>query len=113
MEYIHNSTKHLYFIKKGDTMGSDKGQYYNNDKKAGDFMPTIIRQIIEQEESGNRDYSNYQKERLLYLKNLKNLSPEEQESERQRIIEKLKRIGIMNDDGEISEFYRYGTDSGE
>ncbi|MGN1113224.1 MAG: hypothetical protein ACI4RP_08470 [Acutalibacteraceae bacterium] len=69
-------------------------------------MPTIIREILKQEESLYRKFNSHQDRRLLYLKNLDKLPKEQQEQERKRIIEKLQKSGIVDKNGEVAAPYR-------
>ena len=71
-------------------------------------MPTLIRDIIEQEEAPYKAYRDYQRERLEFLRSLRTLSKEEQESERQQIITLWQEIGILDENGELSENYTRG-----
>ena len=70
-------------------------------------MATVIRQIIEFEEQADKEFRECQIARIKYLNNFHNLPQAEQKAERERIFVKLKSIGILDENGELSERYRY------
>lgn len=70
-------------------------------------MATVIRQIIEFEEQADKEFREYQIARIKYLNNFHKLPQAEQNAERERIFVKLKSIGILDENGELSERYRY------
>lgn len=100
----------LYFAKKGDIMNSRKN-YYKSDSKEGSVdMPTLIREIIEQEEAPYKEYQKYQDDRLNYLRNYNNLSKEEQDTLRKSIIKEFQDMGLIDSSGELTVQYRRGDD---
>lgn len=68
-------------------------------------MPTMIKQIIEYDEADDKSFARYQQERLEFLSSISSLPEEEQEKEREKILEKMKRIGIIDDNCVVTEKY--------
>lgn len=105
-----NESKYLNFVEKGDIMSVKRENCKFDNKEGSVDMPTLIREIIEQEEAPYKEYREYQRTRIAYLRNLRTKSEAEQEAERERVMKIWQEIGILDENGELTAIYRRGED---
>lgn len=91
-------------------MNNKKDDHASDSKEGSVDMPTLIREIIEQEEAPYREYSEYQAQRLAYLRSFDNLPREEQDELRKRIMSDLQDMGLIDSNGNLTPQYRRGDE---
>lgn len=91
-------------------MDNRKDNLKSNSEKGDVDMPTLIREIIEQEEAPYKEYNEYQARKLEYLRSFDSLPKEEQDELRSSIILELQDMGLIDSDGNLTPPYRRGEE---
>lgn len=77
-----------------------------NKRKGSDSMTNTIEEIIAYNNSIEKDFINYQKKRLKELKSMRARQKRGEDVDISEIIDNLKKIGILNEDGTLSSRYK-------
>lgn len=75
-------------------------------KKQGDNMAATIEKILISQSAQRNDFLKKQNKRLLQLKEIEKRKIEGKQVQQKRIISKLQRAGILDQDGKLSAPYR-------
>jgi len=76
------------------------------DKKGSDGMANTIERIISYDNSLEQHFFNYQEKRLQQLKDMLYRKEHGEDIDISEIINNLKEIGILNEDGTLSSYYK-------